>query len=142
MIAIDTNVLVYAHRRDISFHAAARETLYELAVSGRSWAIPLHCAVEFYGVVTHPGIWNIPSTPAQAADQIRAWQDCPTLAILGDHERTLERLLAIADEAHIKGPKVHDARIAALCLSHGVAELWTVDRDFSRFGALRTRNPL
>lgn len=24
----------------------------------------------------------------------------------------------------------------------GVAELWTVDRDFSRFPALKTRNPL
>ena len=37
---------------------------------------------------------------------------------------------------------VHDARIAALCLSHGVRELWSADRDFSRFPALRTRNPL
>jgi predicted nucleic acid-binding protein len=37
---------------------------------------------------------------------------------------------------------VHDARIAALCLSHGVYELWSGDRDFSRFPALRVRNPL
>jgi predicted nucleic acid-binding protein len=37
---------------------------------------------------------------------------------------------------------VHDARIAALCLQHGVRELWSADRDFNRFPALRTRNPL
>ncbi len=41
-----------------------------------------------------------------------------------------------------RGPNVHDARIAALCLHHGVRELWTVDRDFSRFSGLHTKNPL
>ena len=32
--------------------------------------------------------------------------------------------------------------IAAICLSHGVSELWTADRDFSRFPDLRVCNPL
>jgi predicted nucleic acid-binding protein len=36
---------------------------------------------------------------------------------------------------------VHDARIAACCLSNGVTELLTLDRDFSRFPQLKTRNP-
>lgn len=40
------------------------------------------------------------------------------------------------------GGKVHDARIAALCLHHAVDELWSADRDFSRFPTLRTVNPL
>ena len=35
-----------------------------------------------------------------------------------------------------------DARIAALCLSHGVSELWSADRDFSRFPDIAVRNPL
>jgi hypothetical protein len=42
----------------------------------------------------------------------------------------------------ITGPAVHDARVAALCLAHGVRELWTADRDFSRFPRLRAVNPL
>jgi predicted nucleic acid-binding protein len=37
---------------------------------------------------------------------------------------------------------VHDARVAAICIAHGVNEFWTVDRDFSRFPDLPTRNPL
>ena len=37
---------------------------------------------------------------------------------------------------------VHDARVAALCIAHGVTELWTADRDFGRFPDLVTRNPL
>jgi predicted nucleic acid-binding protein len=40
------------------------------------------------------------------------------------------------------GPRIHDAHIAALCIQHSVDELWTADRDFSRFSALNTRNPL
>jgi predicted nucleic acid-binding protein len=45
-------------------------------------------------------------------------------------------------KARVSGPRVHDARVAALCLSHNVRELWTTDRDFSLFPALRVRNPL
>ena len=39
------------------------------------------------------------------------------------------------------GNLVHDAHIAALPREHGVAELWTADRDFTRFPGLRIRNP-
>jgi predicted nucleic acid-binding protein len=35
-----------------------------------------------------------------------------------------------------------DTRIAALCLAHGVRELWTADRDFTRYPSLKIRNPL
>jgi predicted nucleic acid-binding protein len=42
----------------------------------------------------------------------------------------------------VAGPQVHDARVAALCLLHGVQELWTADRDFGRFPGLKVRNPL
>jgi predicted nucleic acid-binding protein len=44
--------------------------------------------------------------------------------------------------SHVVGPQVHDARVAALCRLHGIRELWTADRDFSRFPQLRVRNPL
>jgi predicted nucleic acid-binding protein len=77
VIAVDTNILVYAHRADSPFHDRARLTLEPLALAAR---------------------------------------------------------------AH--GGAIHDARIAAICLAHGVAELWSADRDFSRFPALAVRNPL
>jgi len=142
MIAVDTNILVHAHRRDSTFHTQSKRAISDLSGSTRTWAIPLHCLVEFCGIVTHGGIWKVPSTPGQATEQVIAWRECPTLTILGDHDRTLARLLELVTEANIIGAKVHDARIAALCLSHGVTELWTIDRDFSRFPALRTKNPL
>jgi predicted nucleic acid-binding protein len=45
-------------------------------------------------------------------------------------------------EGRVQGPLVHDARIAAVCLAHGVEEFWSVDRDFSRFPQLPVVNPL
>lgn len=41
----------------------------------------------------------------------------------------------------IAGPRVHDARVAAVCRLHGVRELWTADRDFSRFTGLVGQEP-
>jgi len=54
----------------------------------------------------------------------------------------LAKLREIATAAQLKGPRIHDARIAALCLHHGVSELWSADRDFSPFPQLKVRNPL
>ena len=55
---------------------------------------------------------------------------------------TTLRVRQTLDGARIQGPAVHEARIAALCLTHGVRELWSADRDWSRFPELAVRNPL
>ena len=113
-----------------------------LAESPVPWAICLHCFVEFYAVVTHPKLWKKPSTPEEALDQISAWRESPSLRILRDSPGVLDKLAELAVSGSVRGALIHDARIAAACLVGGVGELWTVDRDFSRFPAIKTRNPL
>lgn len=142
MIAVDTNILVYAHRRDSDWHRAAAACLREAAEGAAPWAIPWPCLHEFFAVVTRPRVYSPPSTTQEAARQIETWLGSPSLVLLAetnDHWRTLESLVTAG---RIIGGAVHDARIAALCLQHGVTELLTADRDFSRFPALATRNPL
>lgn len=142
MIAADTNLLVHAHQREASLHAKAKEAMRGLAESPIPWAICLHCFVEFYGVVTHPKLWKQPSTPEEALDQIAAWRESPSLRVLCDSPAVLDKLAGLAASASVRGAMIHDARIAACCLVGGVGELWTVDRDFSRFPSVKTRNPL
>ncbi len=142
MIAVDTNVLVHAHRVDASLHQPAFERIRELAESGHPWGICYHSLVEFYGVVTHPRIWRVASNPAQAMDQMAAWRESPGLCLLMESEESLDLLLDLTVRGKVQGALIHDARIAACCLTHPVSELWTIDRDFSRFPALKTRNPL
>lgn len=142
MIAVDTNVLVYAHRPDSAFHDVAVRTIAPLAEGPTQWAIPWACLHEFYSVVTSTWAYDPPSEPSDAIDQIAAWLESPTVRLLSEtasHARTLESLL---DAAGCRGPMIYDARIAAICLDHGVQELITMDRDFARFPALRTRSLL
>ncbi len=144
MIALDTNILVYAHREDSPWHAAAYRALGALAEGTSPWAIPWPCLHEFLAVVTHPRIYDPPTPLALALDQIEAWLSSPSLIILSERDTTSYwgDLRSILESGRIAGPQVHDARVAALCLHHGITRLWTADRDFSRFPTVKTANPL
>lgn len=142
MIALDTNLLVYAHREDSPWHAAAYARVLELAESRAAWAIPWPCLHEFLAIVTHPRIYQPPTPLALALDQVAAWLESPGVALLAESNGYWEILRASLMAGRVEGPQVHDARIAALCRHHGVRELWSADRDFSRFPEVRVRNPL
>ncbi|MCX7363294.1 MAG: PIN domain-containing protein [Alphaproteobacteria bacterium] len=141
-MAVDTNILVYAHREDSPFHEAAHRRVAGLAEGSASWAIPWPCLHEFLSTVTHPRIYSPPSPLTRALEQVDAWLEAPTLNLLtesGAHWPTLRALLITG---RVIGPRVHDGRVAALCRQHGVRELWSADRDFSRFTGITTVNPL
>ncbi|MGH8262877.1 MAG: TA system VapC family ribonuclease toxin [Steroidobacteraceae bacterium] len=142
MIAVDTNLLVYAHRRDAPFHNEAFKLVGDLAQSASPWAIPWPCVHEFYGVVTNSRVFKPPSTVEQACAQLEAWFDSPSLVLLQEGPAHWPQLRGLLVPARVTGSMVHDARVAAICLEHGVRELWSADRDFNRFPSLTTRNPL
>jgi hypothetical protein len=142
LIAIDTNVLVYAHRREPQGHELAFELLRAFAESSEPWAIPWPCVYEFFSVVTHPRIWkDAASTPDEAWLQLEAWFDSSGLRLLGETDGFVELLGGFARRARVRGQIIHDARVAAICVAHGVEKLLTRDRDFSLFPELSTENP-
>ena len=141
MIAVDTNVLVYAYRPGPPFHSIAKRRMTELAEGRAAWAIPWPCIHEFLAVVTHPRIFSPPAPLADALGQVSAWLESPSLVVLAETTAYWPELQATATEAHVAGSMIHDARIAALCRLHGVRELWTADRDFGRFSGVVVRNP-
>jgi toxin-antitoxin system PIN domain toxin len=142
VIAVDTNILVYAHRRDSPFYQVARERLAALAEGHVEWAIPWHCLHEFIGVVTHPRIYDPPTPLEHALVQVDLWLGSPSLALLSESDQYWSSLRPLLDASRITGPRIHDARVAAICRDHGVRELWSADRDFSRFKGLKVVNPL
>jgi toxin-antitoxin system PIN domain toxin len=142
LIAIDTNILVYAHRKDSAWHDAAWVRIQELAEGRPSWGLPWPCLHEFFAIVTHPRIYSPPSKPAEAIAQIETWLESPSLSLLAETSDYWPTLKSSLESSLAAGPQVHDARIVALCRLHGVQELWTADRDFSRFMGLKTLNPL
>jgi toxin-antitoxin system PIN domain toxin len=142
MIAVDTNILVYAHREDSPWHDSAYTSIVELAEDIALWAIPWPCVHEFLAIVTHPRIYSPPTPLAEAIDQIEAWLESPGLMLLKETEGYWLKFRNTIETGRIVGGQIHDARIAALCHLHEVKELWSADRDFSRFSDISVRNPL
>ena len=142
MIALDTNLLVYAHREDSPWHDAAYKLIEELSEGRAPWVVPWPGIHEFLAIVTHPKIFD-PPTPLEAAlAQVEAWLQSPSLLLLGEAEGYWETLKSALQAGRVAGPQVHDARVAAICQIHGIEELWSADRDFSRFPGVAVRNPL
>lgn len=142
MIAVDTNLLVYAHREDSPWHRAAAEWIERIAAGPAPWAIPWPCLHEFLAIVTHPRIYRPPTPADRAVDQVDAWLEAPGLTLLGEGEDYWPVFRQLVLSGGALGPQVHDARVAALCRYHGIQALYTADRDFGRFPGLEIRNPL
>lgn len=142
MIAVDTNLLIYAHREDSEFHKEALEALLNLADGNQLWGIPWPCIHEFIAIATHPSIYDPPTELRVALNTLDVWISTPFCRVIGEGAGYWSRLRDLALKGKVRGPKIHDARIAAICLHNGVTELWSADRDFSRFHDLKVRNPL
>jgi toxin-antitoxin system PIN domain toxin len=137
MIAVDTNVLVYAHRAESSRHERARRWLGHLAHGDAPWAIPVFCLGEFVRIATHRRVFDPPSTLEQAIDAVDAILECPSVRLLAPTPVTWSLLRAALVAADATGNLVFDAQIAALCREHGVERILTEDRDFNRFAFLK-----
>lgn len=141
MIGIDTNILVYAYRADSPWNTRAIEVVTGLANGRPPWALPWPCVHEFLGIVTRPGVYKTPTPLDVACAQMAELLRSPSVVLLAEDAgfwRTFEPLLV---HSNVTGAAVHDARIAALCLHHGVTTLLSADRGFTRF-PLKTQNPL
>jgi uncharacterized protein len=141
VIAIDTNILVYARRAETPFHRAAKRLLGELAEGDTEWALPWVCVYEFLRVVTHPRVFDPPTSLDAALEDLESLLDSPSLVLLGEGPAHLGAMRQALVSGRASGNLVHDAHIAALLLEHGVREVWTSDRDFSRFSGLKVYHP-
>jgi len=141
MRAVDTNVLVYAEISASPRHQQANQVLEELAEGQQPWALPWPCLYEFLRVITHPGIYHPPVPLSIALEDLEALLASPSLVMLSETGRHTEVLERVVREAGATGNLLYDAHIAALCIEHGVSELITGDRDFSRFRGLKVQNP-
>jgi len=141
MQAIDTNILIHAEVQSSQHHASALKILQGLAEGALPWAIPWPCIYEFLPVVTHPRVFHPPVPLNIALEDLQQLLASPSLFLLaetGQHAALLDQVLR---QAGATGNLIYDAHIVALCLEHGVSELITGDRDFSRFAGLTIINP-
>jgi len=139
MIAVDTNVLIYAHRAETDLHAVAARELVLLAEGTAAWGLPVFCVGEFIRVVTHRRILNPPSTLPQAVSFLERVRASPSCRIVRPGPDFVSLLTAASLAAGARGNLVFDAQIVALCREHGISTILTNDRDFRRFEDPRVR---
>lgn len=142
MVAVDTNILVYAHRADSEFHKPSATLIRKLAEGTAPWALPWPCVHEFIGVVTNRKIFPTPSPMMAALHDMDVWMESPSLRLIGEGADYWPGLKSILALGKVTGAKIHDARVAAICRAHGISSLYSADRDFRDFPVIRIINPL
>lgn len=142
MIAIDTNLLVYAHRAVTPEHVPAQRALEGAAASATGWGFAVGNLLEFWSVVTHPAATGRPSTPAEARRFLRNLVDQGRAKIWLPQQGSQERLLDTATRMKLAGPRIFDLQIALTALDNGATELWTHDAGFVLLPGLPVRDPL
>jgi toxin-antitoxin system PIN domain toxin len=139
LIAIDTNILVYADREQMPLHQRALEALRDLAESPAAWALPIFCVGEFVRVVSHPRLFDPPTPAEKALESMDNLLLSPSVRLLHPGRRYWPLLKRAIAESGASGNLIFDAQIAALCLEHGATTLLTQDRDFTRFPGLTVK---
>jgi toxin-antitoxin system PIN domain toxin len=138
VIAVDTNILVYAHREELPQHRAARTKLTALAEADAAWGIPVFCVAEFVRVVTHPRLFDPPYSADEACRAVDRLLASPSVRVLHSGPSFLAHFEEALREANAVGNLVFDAHIVAVCRESGVTSLLTEDRDFARFHRFKT----
>lgn len=139
MIAVDTNVLVYAHRGETDLHQPALARLKQLCEGNEPWALPVACLSEFFRVVTHPRVLNPPTTLADGMAFASSLLNAPTCRLLRPGRDYVEHFFEAMERASARGNLVFDAQIVALCRESGISTVLTNDRDFERFSGIDVR---
>lgn len=136
MIAVDTNVLIYAHRAEMPLHAVARERLTALAEGDAPWGIPIVAAWGFARAVTQP-FFTPPTAMVMAIGALDGLLSGVSARVLMPGVRHWSLLCEIIRSSQVRGAMMTDAVIVALCREHGVDTILTNDRDFRRFSGIR-----
>lgn len=142
LIALDTNLLVYAHRAGTPEHRAARRAIQRAADDPRGFGIASPCLAELFAVVTHRSAAGRPSTPTEVQRFVSALVDDGGAVVWLPREGLHARLLEEARRRDLQGARIFDLQIALVAAEGGATELWSHDRRFLVTAGLRLVDPL
>ncbi len=141
MLLTDVNVLVYAHRQDAPDHGSFRSWLENLLEGPEAYGVSDLVLSGVTRVVTHPRIFDPPSTPDQALSFVTSIRSRANAVPVAPGRRHWGIFLDLCRRSDARGNLVPDAYLAALAIETG-SEWITTDRDYARFPGLRWRHPL
>lgn len=141
MILCDANVLVYAHKEGADRHDEYRTWVEEAMNGDEAFGVSDFVLSSVLRIVTHPRVFDPPSTWHQARDFADAVRSAPSAVRVAPGPRHWQIFIELGDKAGVRGNLVPDAYLAALAIESG-SEWITADRGFARYPGLRVRHPL
>jgi toxin-antitoxin system PIN domain toxin len=139
--AIDVNLLLFASDTASPLHQRAIEFLKERATGPDVLYIAWSTVMSYLRISTHPAIFANPLQPEEAAHNTEALLRLPHVRTLAEEDGFWDLYCEVTTKMPIRGNDVPDAHLATLLRQHGVATLYTNDRDFRRFDFLNVRDP-
>lgn len=131
----DVNVVVNALRPDAPQHGVCRNWLDRTARSQRPFALTSTVLAGSVRVLTHPRVFDPPSSPTNVLDELQRLREAPNLVIVEPGPRHWEIFDELCRSADARGNLVPDASLAAVTIEHG-CRLITLDSDFAQFDDL------
>lgn len=141
MIAVDANLLVYAHVSSFGQHAATRAWLEEQLTGSPRVGLPWPSLLAFVRLVSNPRLFTEPESVHDAWAQVEAWLDAAPCWTPLPTSRHREVLAAVLAGGTLRANDVPDAHLAAIAIEHGL-KLATTDSGFARFAQLEWFDPL
>jgi len=142
-LALDTNILIYAHFEQYPEHASSREFLKTLLTKPDTFYLGWQVYYEYLRLATHPRLHKIPLTSKRAAEDMKTYLNDPRCRILTEtesHQKTIEEILKKLPSG--RGNFLHDCHYAALLKEHAIDTIVTADTDFKKFDFLKVINPI
>jgi uncharacterized protein len=143
VLAVDTNVLVYAADMNSQFHPACRQWLDRQRKRSGAWYVSWPIVYEFLRVATHPRVMRRPWTAPEAWEFVTSLLASPGINVLMPTQRHADIVGEVLSELpHLAGNILRDAHTAILMREHGIRQICTRDTDFTRFPFLEVIDPL
>lgn len=142
MIAVDTNILIYAVDRSAFGHVVCRQLLQSLQSGGTDWFLTWGVVYEFLRVTTHPKVFRTPLSGPAAFGYLRTLLASPNAKVLEETNRHSEFLGKTLEEVpDLAGNILFDVHTDVLLREHGVRRIYTRDAHFRRFSFLEPIDP-
>jgi toxin-antitoxin system PIN domain toxin len=139
--AIDVNVLLFASDTASPLHQRAAQFLERYAAGPDVLYLAWSTVMSYLRISTHPAIFANPLQPEEAARNAEALVRLPHVRMLAEEDGFWDLYREVTKKMATRGNDVPDAHLATLLRQHGVATLYTNDRDFRKFDFLNVRDP-
>ncbi len=140
-IVLDTNILVRRVEKSHPMHLIVNESIVTLRNRDCAFFVFMQNVSEFWNVCTRPIENNGLGLSISETDQhLSRFEEL--FIVLPDNEPVFKHWRELVVKHSIVGVKVHDAKIVAAMIAHGIEHLFTLNvSDFKRFSEITTFSP-